>query len=399
MLAVAARAGLLACLIALDVAAPARGALELAVAQAGVPAWLQPTAVVGLAALALAAAGEFLAFPFLFRADWLLARRYGLSRVRFGAWWRAHARTSLLTCVAWVLGAVFVYAAIAFSATRWWLVVGATYGAGTVVLALLGPALLRPAPRTRPLARRTLTARLEALAQRAGAPVIGVHAWPEGEESRPNAALVGVGSARRVLLSDTLVADYSDAEIEVVLAHELAHHVHRDIWKTMAFRAAVVCGACWIGGRALAELGPALGLSGAADAAGLPALALFVGGAVAATLPAAHLLSRRHERRADRFALDVTGNHEAFVSGIRRMGTEHLVEERPTRLVKWCFHSHPTVADRVAEARRHRALTRRDDPPRRGAPIRPVPSRVASHRQAGIAGPRHSRRAHPGQGW
>ena len=376
MLAVAARAGLLACLIALDVAAPARSALELAVAQAGVPAWLQPTAVVGLAALALAAAGEFLAFPFLFRADWLLARRYGLSRARFGAWWRAHARTALLTCVAWVLGAVFVYAAIGFSATHWWLVVGATYGAGTVALALLGPILLSPAPRTRPLARRGLTARLEDLARRAGAPVIGVHAWPEGEASRPNAALVGVGSARRVLLSDTLVADYSDEEIEVVLAHELAHHVHRDIWKTMAFRAAVACGACWIGGRALAELGPSLGLSGAADAAGLPALALFVGGAVAATLPAANLLSRRHERRADRFALDVTGNHEAFVSGIRRMGREHLVEERPTRLVKWCFHSHPTVAERVAEARRHRALTRRDGPVRRGGPTRPEPGRA-----------------------
>ena len=393
MLAVAARASLLACLIALDVSAPARNALELAVAQAGVPAWLQPTAVVGLAALALGAAGEILAFPFLFRADWLLARRYGLSRARFGAWWREHARTALLTCAAWVAGAVFVYAAIGFSATRWWLVAGATYGAGTVALALIGPILLRPAPRTRPLARRGLTARLEDLARRVGAPVIGVHAWPDGEASRPNAALVGVGSARRVLLSDTLVSDYSDAEIEVVLAHELAHHLHRDIWKTMAFRAAVVCGACWIGGRALAELGPTLGLSGAADAAGLPALALLVGGAAAATLPAANLLSRRHERRADRFALDVTGNHEAFVSGLRRMGREHLVEERPTRLVKWCFHSHPTVADRVAEARRHRALTRRDGPVR-GAPTRPVPGQ----RHTGVARPRHSRRAHPGQG-
>lgn len=359
MLAVAARASLLACLITLDAALPASSALEQAVAQAGVPAWLQPTAVVGLAALALGAAGEILAFPFLFRADWLLARRYGLSRARIGAWWRAHARTALLTSVAWAVGAVFVYAAIGFSATHWWLVVGATYGAGTVALALLGPSLLRPAPRTRPLARRGLTARLEDLAQRVGAPVIGVHAWPEGAASRPNAALVGVGSARRVLLSDTLVADYSDAEIEVVLAHELAHHVHRDIWKTIAFRSAVVCGACWIAGRALAELGPTLGLSGAADAAGLPALALCVGGAVTAALPAANLLSRRHERRADRFALDVTGNHEAFVSGLRRMGTEHLAEERPTRLVKWCFHSHPTVADRVAEARRHRARTRR----------------------------------------
>ncbi len=367
MLAVAARAGLLAGLVALGTGAPVRTALEQLVAQAGVPAWLQPTAVVALGALALGTAAEILAFPFVCRAEWLLARRYGLSQASFAAWWGTHARTALLTSASWVVAAVVVYVAIGFSATRWWLVVGAAFGAGTVALAILGPLLLRPALRTRPLARPGLAARLEALARRAGAPVIGVHGWPDGPASRPNAALVGVGSARRVLLSDTLVTDYSDAEIEVVLAHELAHHVHRDIWKTIAFRATVVSGAGWVAQRVLADLGPALGLHGTADAAGLPVLALCAGGVMSAFLPAANLLSRRHERRADRFALDVTGNHEAFESGLRRMGTEHLAEERPSRIVKWCFYSHPPVAERVAEARRHRAAARARPPGRAGS--------------------------------
>lgn len=359
MLAVAARASLPAGLVALGVGAPARAALEQMTAQAGVPAWLLPTAVVALGALALGVAGEALAFPFVCRAEWLLARRYGRSRARFATWWRAHARTALGTSASWVLAAVVVYAAIGLSATRWWLVVGAAFAAGTVTLALLGPLLLRPGLRARPLGRPGLAVRLEALARRAGAPVVGVHEWPGGPASTPNAAVVGVGTGRRVLLSDTLVDDYSDAEIEVVLAHELAHHLHRDIWKTIAFRAAVVCAAGWVAQRMLAGLGPVLGLSGAADAAGLPALALCAGGVTMAALPAANLLSRRHERRADRFALDVTGNHEAFVSGLRRMGTEHLAEERPSRLVKWCFYSHPPVAERVAAARRHRAAASR----------------------------------------
>ncbi len=370
MLAVGVRASLLASLVALGAGAPVRTALEQVVAQAGLAVWLQPTVVVALGALALGVAGEVLAFPFVCRAEWLLARRYGQSRERFTAWWGAHARTALWTSVSWMLAAVVVYVAIGLSATRWWLVVGAAFAAGTVALALLGPLLLRPALRARPLGRPGLAARLEVLARRAGAPVVGVHEWPEGPASRPNAALVGVGSARRVLLSDTLVADYSDAEIEVVLAHELAHHLHRDIWKTIAFRALVVCAAGWVAQRVLADLGPVLGLHGAADAAGLPALALCAGGVTMAVLPAANLLSRRHERRADRFALDVTGNHEAFVSGLRRMGTEHLAEERPSRLVKWCFYSHPPVAERVAEARRHRARPRRESP-RRGVAARP----------------------------
>ena len=394
MLAVAARATLLAGLAALHAGAPARTALEQMVVQAGVPALLQPTVVVALGSLALGVAGEILAFPFVCRAEWLLVRRYGLSQARFATWCGGHTRSALLTSASWVVAAVVVYAAIGFSATRWWFVVGAAFAAGTVAVAMLGPMLLRPALRARPLARHGLAARIEALARRAGAPVVGVHEWPEGEASRPNAAVVGVGSARRVLLSDTLVEDYSDAEIEVVLAHELAHHVHRDIWKTIAFRAAVVCGACWVAQRMLAELGPGLGLNGAADVAGLPALALCVGGVVVAVLPAANLLSRRHERRADRYALDVTGNHKAFVSGLRRMGTEHLAEERPTRIVKWCFYSHPPVAERVAEAHRHRALARGGGTPRHSGPVRrgvETPAARAGMRQRNPQGPRRAR--------
>ena len=104
------------------------------------------------------------------------------------------ARSALWTSAAWVVAAVVVYAAIGLSGTRWWLVVGAAFAAGTAALALLGPLLLRPALRARPLGRPGLAARLEALARRAGAPVVGVHEWPEGPASRPNAALVGVGT-------------------------------------------------------------------------------------------------------------------------------------------------------------------------------------------------------------
>ena len=350
---------------------PVRAALEQATVQAGVPEPLRLTVVVACLALALGLAGEILAFPFVCRAEWLLERRYGLSRVRFGAWWRAYVRAVLLTGASWVVAAVVVYAAIVLWPAHWWLAVGAAFAAGTVALAVWGPAFLRPVLRARPVRRRELATRLEALARRANAPIMGVYEWPEGEVSRANAALVGVGSARRVLVSDTLVEDASDAEIEVVLAHELAHHVHGDIWKTLAFRVAVVCGACWVAARTLIETGPALGLVGVADAAGLPVLALAIGVVVAGALPVANLLSRRQERRADRYALDLTGNHEAFVSGLRRLGTEHLVEERPTRFVEWCFHSHPPVAERMAAARRHRAETRSGPPAQtRNAPVR-----------------------------
>ena len=92
-----------------------------------------------------------------------------------------------------------------------------------------------------PLARPSLVDRLEQLASRAGTSVVGVYEWALGDKSRrANAALTGLGSTRRILVSDTMLADYSDEEIEVVLAHELGHHVHHDIWRGIALESALI---------------------------------------------------------------------------------------------------------------------------------------------------------------
>ena len=71
--------------------------------------------------------------------------------------------------------------------------------------------------------------------------MLGVYEWGLGAKTRrANAALVGAGATRRILLSDTLLAEYTDDEIEVILAHELAHHVHRDIPTALAIEAALL---------------------------------------------------------------------------------------------------------------------------------------------------------------
>jgi STE24 endopeptidase len=109
--------------------------------------------------------------------------------------------------------------------------------AALVLLAHLAPVWLLPLfSRCEPLQRPTLSRRLVALAERAGTPVLGVFEWQVSDRTRKaNAALAGIGRTRRILLSDTLLAEHSDDEVEVIVAHELAHHVHHDIWRAMAF--------------------------------------------------------------------------------------------------------------------------------------------------------------------
>jgi STE24 endopeptidase len=179
-----------------------------------------------------------------------------------------------------------------------------------------------------------------------------VFEWGLGAKSRrANAALVGSGGTRRILLSDTLLNEYSDDEIEVILAHELAHHVRRDIAKgiLLEFLLLLVAGAA--AAFAITAVWLRLGLRGPADPAGLPVLLLAAGAVMLAATPLVNAVSRYNERKADEFALASTQRRDAFVSAMRRLGAQNLSEESPSKASVWMFHTHPPIAERIAAAK------------------------------------------------
>jgi STE24 endopeptidase len=203
----------------------------------------------------------------------------------------------------------------------------------------------------KPLQREALAARLVTLADRAGARVFGVFEWRLSDRTKKaNAALTGLGRTRRILLSDTLLAGHSDDEIEVILAHELAHHVHRDIWSAIALETALIVIGFFVGDRVLSAFSTSFGLAGKQDIAALPLLLLAMGGVSLLLMPVANARSRAHERRADRYALTMTGNAAAFITAMKRLAAQNLAEQQPSRLVELLFHSHPSTSARIAAA-------------------------------------------------
>ena len=180
----------------------------------------------------VAALHEAITFPLAFYQGFLLERRYGLSKESPGGWLRDRVKAAVLALVLSVcrrgnrlsVDAVLDDMVVADSTAGHFII-------ATAALTRAAPVLLLPLfYRFTPLSRESLRNRLVSLSQKAGVPVLGVYEWALGEKSRrANAALVGTGSTRRILLSDTLLAEYSDDEIEVILAHEIAHHVHHDI--------------------------------------------------------------------------------------------------------------------------------------------------------------------------
>ena len=294
-------------------------------------------------------AGSFL---IAFYSGFVVERRYGLSNERFAGWLWDQAKSLGLGLMLGAAAASVVYFFIRLSPGGWWLPAGAVFALLIIGLANVAPVVLLPLfYRVKPLDRDALCRRLLALAERAGARVLGAYEWGLADKTKKaNAALAGLGATRRILVSDTMLADYSDDEIEIVLAHELAHHVHGDIWKGIALESALVVGGFFLAARSLNASIAWLGLAGPADPAGLPLLLLAAGAVSLVMLPAAYALSRAFERSADRFALELTRNPDAFVSAMRRLAAQNLAEERPSRLIQWLFYSHPPVAERIAAA-------------------------------------------------
>ena len=323
------------------------------VAQAVTPGGAsRPALVVVTYVMLLSLVNELISIPLSFYGGFLIERRYGLSNQTLGGWLLDEVKGLLLGVILGALAASIIYFFIRRAPDSWWLPAGAIFALLIVGLANLGPVLLLPLFYTvKPLDRETLRARLMALAERASARVLGVYEWGlAAKTKKANAALTGIAGTRRILVSDTMLVDYTEDEIEVVLAHELAHHVHGDIWKGLIFESALLVGGFFASARVLRAWVGWLGLDGPEDIAGLPLLLLTAGAVSLVMVPAAHAMSRHYERQADRFALKLTRNPTAFISAMRRLAAQNLAEEHPSKIVEWLFYSHPPIRERVAAA-------------------------------------------------
>jgi STE24 endopeptidase len=166
-----------------------------------------------------------------------------------------------------------------------------------------------------------------------------------------NAALAGLGPTRRILLGDTLLQNFSPDEVETVLAHELGHHVHRDIPLGIVIQASFLSGAFYVAGIVMKAAVSWLGLSGVADPAGMPVLALTFGAIGLLFLPLANTYSRWRESLADDFAVRLSQKPEAFASAMTRLANQNLADADPEPWVVWLLHSHPPLRERIARAR------------------------------------------------
>jgi STE24 endopeptidase len=281
-----------------------------------------------------------------------LERGFKLSNQRFGAWAWDEVKEFL---VGLVLGSIVVellYFTIRQWPQHWWMLAWALFMGLFILLAQLAPVVLFPIfYKFEPLENEDLRRRLVVLSEHAGTRVRGVYRWKLSEKSKKaNAALTGLGSTRRIILADTLLDNYSPEEIEAVLAHELGHHVHRHILKSILVQAAITFIGFWAADFTLHYAVDQHMFEELSDFANLPLLALVSVVLSFLLMPALNAYSRFNERQADLYAFESIASVEPFVSSMNKLAEQNLAERAPSKWVEWFFHSHPSISRRLAAA-------------------------------------------------
>jgi len=294
-------------------------------------------------------------FPLSFYSGHVLEHRFGLSNQTFLAWLWRYAKRVFLAAILGVVLFVGLFWLIWTTGPYWWLTTAGAFFVVSVVLGQLAPVLILPLfYKVERLDVAELGERLSRLAEGTGLSIEGVYRIDLSQETaKAGAMLAGLGRTRRVLLGDTLLDRFTPEEIDVVFAHEIAHHVYRHIRKIILAGLFWSAAGFWICDRLLAAC-IGTGADGF-DYANLPVSAV---GFVMLLLtifamvlePLQNSISRHYERQCDLYALKRTGTKSWYLSAFRKLARMNKADPDPHWLEVFLFHSHPPIGHRLALA-------------------------------------------------
>ncbi|MBN1221305.1 MAG: M48 family metallopeptidase [Anaerolineae bacterium] len=291
--------------------------------------------------------------PLDYYSGFVLPHKYEQSTQSLKAWLMDQAKGLLLSGCLGLIILEIIYWLLGVAPQMWWLWAALVMLVFTVLLSNLAPILIFPLfYKYEPLEDEVLVTRLTRLAEAAGARVKGVYVFDMSSKTvAANAALMGLGNTRRIVLGDTLTENFTADEIETVLAHELGHHVHKDVTIGIIVQSILTLIGFWLANLVMRWGIAGLGYTGLTDPATLPLfiVAMSVFGLV--TMPLGNAWSRWREVKADKYALATTGKSQAFISAMTRLANQNLTEAEPPAWIEFLLHGHPSIHKRVAMAK------------------------------------------------
>jgi len=291
--------------------------------------------------------------PFSFYSSYTVEHQFNLSTQTLSAWALDFLKKTSLSMVFFLVLLEGLYALIWNFPTRWWILAWAGYalisfGVGKVFPVVIIPLFYKYGK----VEQESLRQKIVTLAAKYKMPLENVYTINLSKTTKKaNAAFMGMGKTKRVVLSDTLIENFTEIEIETVVAHELGHFIHKDIWKQLGFGLLTSLALFRLTFQIVPASAEFLGFQGAGDLASLPILFIvfYVGGLL--LMPIQNGFSRILERAADRFALQACPDKETFISCMDKLGKVNLADPDPHPVYEWFFYDHPAIGKRIQMAR------------------------------------------------
>lgn len=293
-------------------------------------------------------------FPLGYCSHFRLEHEYNLSNQSFTDWIWDGVKSFILRLLFSIVAINVVYFFLRNFSNTWWLWSTAFYFFFTIFLSRIGPTLIMPLfYKLKPLADSELTDQLKKMAQSVGARLVGIFQMDMSSKTKKaNAMFTGIGKSKRIILGDTLLSNFANDEIEVVLAHEMGHYFHKHIIRFMI----AGLGASLLGFYVVHCLLHAglekLGLE-IYQVAGLPLFLFILFLFFLILMPFQNTYSRKLERQADQFALDQTKNKDGFIRAMEKLGKQNLADINPHPAIEFILYSHPSIQKRIDFAKNY----------------------------------------------
>lgn len=306
-------------------------------------------------ALYLSWLGTFLSiftFPFEYCEGFVIEHKFSLSPLSFGKWFKRFLKRAAIGGIITLVITESVYFLLRKYPQNWWFLAGICWVLFTIILSRITPVVIMPLfYKYNPLHNEELKKRILKLAKKSGTEVKGVFKFNMSKETRKaNAALMGIGKTRRIIIGDTLLDNFTNDEIEIVLAHELGHHKKWHIWKLLAFSAVITFIGLYITNIIMKQYLLFFGFDDISDIGAFPLLCLLIILFSILAMPVQNGFSRYLEKRADMFALKMTRMPDVFITTMSKLAKQNLSDTTPNKFIEIMTYTHPPVSKRIKMA-------------------------------------------------
>ncbi|MEJ5306050.1 MAG: M48 family metallopeptidase [Ignavibacteria bacterium] len=301
-----------------------------------------------LFSLSIGILNSIYSIPLSFYSGYIIEHKFKLSNQRFWDWVIEKLKSTAVSFLI-SLPLILLFYYLLKNYELWWLFIAIAVFFFSILLARIAPTLIFPIfYKFNPLNDENLKNKLTELCKKFGINFEGIYTFNLSKTTKKaNAGFTGIFKSKRIILSDTLIENFTDNEILTVFAHELGHYKKRHIIKNVLIGFIVTTITFYLVNQLYISLIFGLGFKSVDQISALPILFLIMSIFSLIMMPVTNSISRKFEYEADEFAVKSTGDKNSFISSLQKLSRINLADENPNPIIEFIFYSHPSIQKRI----------------------------------------------------